>query len=69
MPGPDGFETTRIIRDPASNVLDHDVQIVALTAHALIGDRERCLQAGMNDYLAKPVRADRLDDILADIQF
>lgn len=68
MPGPDGFETTCIIRDPASNVLDHDVHIVAITAHALAGDRERCLAAGMDDYLAKPVKTDRLDEILADLQ-
>ncbi len=68
MPAPDGFETTRIVRDPSSSVLEHDVHIVALTAHALAGDRERCLQAGMNDYLAKPIKGDRLDEILCTIQ-
>jgi len=68
MPAPDGFETTRVIRDPASNVLDHDVHIVAMTAHVLAGDRERCLEAGMDDYLAKPVNGDKLDDALANIQ-
>ncbi|MEW6079662.1 MAG: PAS domain S-box protein [Thermodesulfobacteriota bacterium] len=68
MPAPDGFETTRIIRDPRSSVLDHDVHIVAMTAHALEGDRERCLQAGMNDYLSKPVNGDKLDQALAGIR-
>jgi PAS domain S-box-containing protein len=68
MPAPDGFETTRMIRDPRSSVLDHDVHIVAMTAHALTGDRERCLKAGMNDYLSKPVNGDKLDELLANIR-
>jgi len=54
MPELDGFVATRIIRDPASAVLDHGVPIVAMTAHALYGDRERCLAAGMDDYLGDP---------------
>jgi signal transduction histidine kinase/ActR/RegA family two-component response regulator len=55
MPELDGFEATRVIREPTSDVLDHTVPVVAMTAHALKGDRERCLQAGMNDYVAKPI--------------
>ena len=55
MPEMDGMEATRIIRDPASNVLDHDIPIIALTAHAMIGDKQKCLEAGMNDYLSKPI--------------
>ena len=64
MPEMDGFAATRHIRSPASTVLDPSVPIVAMTAHAMKGDRERCLAAGMNDYLSKPVRARELDETI-----
>ena len=64
MPEMNGFEAARLIRDPASRVLRHDIPIIAMTAHALKGDRERCLEAGMNDYLSKPVTALALNDAL-----
>jgi CheY-like chemotaxis protein len=64
MPDMNGFEATRRIRDPESRVLRHDIPIIAMTAHALKGDRERCLEAGMNDYLSKPVTALALNEIL-----
>jgi CheY-like chemotaxis protein len=51
----DGFETTRLIRDPASRVLDHDVPIIAMTANAFPEDRARSVGSGMNDFLSKPV--------------
>jgi PAS domain S-box-containing protein len=55
MPEMDGIEATRRIRDPLSDVRQHDIPIIAMTANALAGDRERCLDAGMNDYVTKPV--------------
>ncbi|MDP8236920.1 MAG: response regulator [Candidatus Erginobacter occultus] len=64
MPVLDGLQATEKIRDPASEVLDHRIPIVALTAHALKGDRERCLEAGMNDYLPKPITLPALEAIL-----
>ncbi len=65
MPELDGFEATRRIRAGAQGVLDRAVPVVALTAYALAGDRERCLAAGMDDYLAKPIRPDELRRKLA----
>ncbi len=63
MPVMDGYEATKAIRKDADpNV--HNVHIVALTASAIAGDLERCLEAGMNDYLAKPVRLKSLQSTL-----
>ena len=55
MPVMDGTTTARHIRNPESAVLNHDVPIIATTAHAMHGDREKCLSAGMNDYISKPI--------------
>ncbi|MBU8871274.1 MAG: response regulator [Gemmatimonadales bacterium] len=60
MPDMDGYEATMIIRDPSTRVIDHEVPIIAMTANAMDGDREKCLGCGMNDYLAKPATLAKL---------
>jgi PAS domain S-box-containing protein len=55
MPYMNGFEATGVIREESSAVLNRGIPIIAMTAHAMQGDRERCLDAGMNDYISKPV--------------
>ncbi len=64
MPEMDGFEATRQIRHTQSAVRNHQVPIIAMTAHALRGDREKCLQAGMDDYVPKPVSPHSLAAVL-----
>ena len=60
MPEMDGFQATKIIRDPSSEVINHNVPIIAMTAHAMSGDRKLCLDAGMDDYVAKPINPEEL---------
>lgn len=64
MPIMDGFEATKLIRSQNTPVLNHNIPIIAMTANALAGDKELCLQAGMSDYLAKPVRKAELQKML-----
>ncbi len=59
MPDMDGFEATRAIRYKEKKMGNH-IPIIAMTAHAMKGDRDRCIQAGMDDYVSKPIQLDAL---------
>ena len=61
MPEMDGYEATQQIR----HTLSLDIPIVAMTAHALAGEREKCMRLGMNDYIAKPIREQELHHVIA----
>jgi len=64
MPEMDGYEATRVIRDPQSRVQNHEVPIIAMTANAMKGDRERCIKAGMDDYVSKPIEPKKLLEVI-----
>ena len=65
MPGLDGFETSRAIWREFSD--ENRPYIIAMTAHALWGDRERCLAAGMDSYISKPIDVGELRTVLAQV--
>ncbi|MEI6521288.1 MAG: response regulator, partial [bacterium] len=67
MPIMDGFTATAAIRDPQSKVCRHDIPIIAMTAHAMKSDRERCLSAGMDGYVSKPFTAASLVGALVEL--
>ncbi len=66
MPELDGFDTAKQIREQKiqNSHVDMDIPIIALTAHAIKGDREKCLAAGMNDYITKPVSPESLAKVM-----
>ena len=66
MPVMDGFEATKAIRDREVETGTH-IPIIAMTAHAMKGDREKCIDAGMDDYVAKPIRITVLREKLATV--
>jgi signal transduction histidine kinase/CheY-like chemotaxis protein len=55
MPKMDGYECTQRVRDSQTKVMNPKVPIIAVTAHAMVGDKERCLASGMDDYISKPI--------------
>ncbi|MEK6237717.1 MAG: response regulator, partial [Planctomycetales bacterium] len=63
MPEMDGFEATAVIRKRESRTGGR-VPIIAMTAHAMVGDRDRCIKAGMDDYVSKPIRFDQLHAVV-----
>jgi CheY-like chemotaxis protein len=63
MPNLSGFDATKLIREAEKSVSRH-VPIIAMTAHAMKGDRERCLRAGMDDYISKPVDPEELRKVI-----
>ena len=65
MPVMDGFDATRRIRAGEAGEPNRNIPIIAMTANAMTGDQERCLAAGMDDYLAKPVSKDKLNAMIA----
>jgi CheY-like chemotaxis protein len=64
MPGMDGHEATQVIRDPKSPVRDHRIPVIAVTANVQLEDREASLRAGMDDFIAKPIRRAELSALL-----
>jgi len=64
MPEMDGFTATRAVRSRSSATLNPDIPIIAMTAYAMAGDREKCLAAGMSDYLTKPISPEALRLVL-----
>jgi CheY-like chemotaxis protein/HPt (histidine-containing phosphotransfer) domain-containing protein len=68
MPGMDGLEATRRIRKWEKNSGRKPIHIIAITANAMAGDRDKCIASGMNDYLAKPVRPEALQSAIERIR-
>ena len=64
MPEMDGYEATQKIRDENSTVRDRKIPIIAMTANAMKGDREKCLEVGMDDYVSKPININKFTDTI-----
>ena len=64
MPEMDGYSATRLIRAGSSGAQNTAIPVIAMTAHAMAGDREKCIECGMNDYISKPFQVEQLTSIL-----
>jgi CheY-like chemotaxis protein/predicted Fe-Mo cluster-binding NifX family protein len=64
MPDMDGYEATKVIRDPQSGVRSHHVPVIAMTAHERQQDQKHCIEVGMDDLISKPIQPDRLREIM-----
>ncbi len=64
MPVLDGYQATQIIRSKESGVTNSEIPIIAMTANAMAGDKQKCLDVGMNDYLSKPIEVDKVISML-----
>ena len=64
MPGINGLDTTRAIRARERETVAQRLPVIAMTAYAMEGDRQMCLDAGMDDYIAKPVDPDELVEVI-----
>ncbi|MGK9630531.1 response regulator, partial [Salmonella enterica subsp. enterica] len=64
MPVMDGYEATAVIRSGTVPGVNPDIPVVALTAHAMVGEDQKCLNVGMNDYLTKPLDRAKLIEVL-----
>ncbi|MGO9014452.1 MAG: response regulator, partial [Dissulfurispiraceae bacterium] len=64
MPVMDGYQATMAIRGGKTKAANPNVPIIAMTAHAMTGDKEKCLQSGMDDYISKPISPRKLSKVL-----
>ena len=64
MPEMDGFQTTKAIRNGEAGELHQHTTIIAMTANAMKGDKEKCLEAGMDEYITKPISLEALKNKL-----
>lgn len=64
MPVMDGYEATKAIRNSSSKVMNNKIFIIAMTANAMKGDREKCINAGMDDYISKPINPKALKETI-----
>ena len=64
MPVMDGYEATAVIRSGTVPGVNARIPVVALTAHAMVGEDKKCMDSGMNEYLTKPLERDKLIEVL-----